>query len=105
MFHPLLPSSLQKNQHFAVEKKSACPTALSEMKEEFQIVKMECIEPMVDIQPAHNMPVGAADTRCICVEIARPRLQDGFTAEYNKIITACVNSNNCWMVFVGGQEA
>ena len=69
------------------------------------VCRLECIEKMPDIRPAANMPVGDADTRCICIDIKRPRVQDGFTAEYNKTLMGCVHCNNCWMVFAGGQEA
>ena len=63
------------------------------------------IEPMISILPPPGMPVGGQDLRCLCTDIKRPRLQDGFAAEHNSTLAACVNCNNCWMVYTGGQEA
>ena len=75
-----------------------------EMPSSVKVVRLPAIEPMVSIRPDPGRPVGEVDGRCLCIDIKRPRLQDGFTAEHNKLLTACVTCNNCWMCFGGGQE-
>ena len=75
-----------------------------EMPSSVKVVRLPAIEPMVSIRPDLGRPVGEIDGRCLCIDIKRPRLQDGFTAEHNKLLTACVTCNNCWMCFGVGQE-
>ena len=75
-----------------------------EMPTSVKVLKMSAIEPMVSIRPNAGRPVGEVDGRCLCIDIKRPRLQDGFTTEHNKLLTGCVSCNTCWMCFGGGQE-